>query len=268
MTPALKTTDDVRVEIARKVRALREGRRLPQRLIAGELGLSQSRFSQIERGDGSFTAEQFLRLLGIFNVGVSHFAPPPADPGVELQNALARFGGTHLREAPAVVVGEHLEQLHEVVIETLIGGDPRHLAALAPVLVVQADDLRLPKLLIDLRDAGLQNRLPWLLENVLAAIRARRAGALSRPWSGLYRRADTVVENFLQSVSPNLLLAQEVAVATHGAPPDLLDRHIRSSRGVREASEESSSISKRWGIVTVLQVEDFVEALRQAHDHD
>ena len=46
--------------------------------------------------------------------------------------------------------------------------------------------------------------------------------------------------------------------------PNVLDGGIRSKRTLEEVRAASSAISKRWGIVTVLQPEDFVEALRGA----
>ena len=63
-----------RSKIARKVKTLREEKRWTQAELSGRLGLSQSRLSEIERGQGSFTAEQFLTILKLFNVPVTHFA--------------------------------------------------------------------------------------------------------------------------------------------------------------------------------------------------
>ena len=82
-----------RTEIARKIRALREERHWTQADLSKGLGLSQSRFSEIERGQGSFTAEQFLEVLKLFNVPVSHFAVEQGESGSKIQNALARLGG-------------------------------------------------------------------------------------------------------------------------------------------------------------------------------
>src|SRR6185312_7927422 len=85
--------------IARKVRDLRQARGWTQARLAGELGLSQARLSEVERGGGSFTAEQLLTILRIFNVGVSHFATPAKpDAARQLQNAVARLGGSELQE--------------------------------------------------------------------------------------------------------------------------------------------------------------------------
>lgn len=85
-----------RAEIAKNVRSLREGRGLTQVELSKRLGLSQGRYSEIERGQGSFTAEQFLEILKIFNVSVSLFASGKTDLGGEFQNALARFGASHV----------------------------------------------------------------------------------------------------------------------------------------------------------------------------
>jgi transcriptional regulator with XRE-family HTH domain len=60
--------------IARKVRELRKQRRWTQAELARRLGLSQSRLSEIERGAGSFSAEQFLTILSLFNVYSTRFS--------------------------------------------------------------------------------------------------------------------------------------------------------------------------------------------------
>jgi transcriptional regulator with XRE-family HTH domain len=79
----------LRSDIARKVRELRTGRGWTQAELAERLDASQARLSEIERGDGSFSAEQLLTLFKLFNVGPDHFAPAPVD-----RNAESR---THLR---------------------------------------------------------------------------------------------------------------------------------------------------------------------------
>ena len=99
--------DRDRSNISRKVKSLREIRRWTQAELSGRLGLSQSRLSEIERGQGSFTAEQFLTILKLFNVPVTHFASA-RKPSEELQNALARLGADHLQES---------QDVHEAVKE-------------------------------------------------------------------------------------------------------------------------------------------------------
>src|SRR5262249_18893316 len=91
-----------RARIAREVKRLREDRRWTQAELSKRLGLSQSRLSEIERGQGSFTAEQFLTILKLFNVSVTRFASA-RKPSTELQNALARLGADHLQESQEVL---------------------------------------------------------------------------------------------------------------------------------------------------------------------
>jgi transcriptional regulator with XRE-family HTH domain len=69
--------DRIRLHIVDKVRALRRARRLTQAELAGKLGLSQARLSEIESGDGSFTAEQLVVILRLFNVGLSDVRRQP-----------------------------------------------------------------------------------------------------------------------------------------------------------------------------------------------
>ena len=57
-----------RLAIASKVRDLRKARRWTQAELSKRLHLSQNRLSEIERGAGSFTAEQLLVILKLFNV--------------------------------------------------------------------------------------------------------------------------------------------------------------------------------------------------------
>jgi DNA-binding XRE family transcriptional regulator len=84
------TRSGERAHISRVVRDLRKERGWTQAELAGKLGLSQSRLSEVERGDGSFTAEQFLQILRLFNVAVDRFLGE-TDRSLQLQNALARL---------------------------------------------------------------------------------------------------------------------------------------------------------------------------------
>src|SRR5262245_20270642 len=122
---------EARVIIAERVRRLRRERRWTQAELARRLGLSQSRLSEVEHGAGSFTAEQFLLILKLFNVGVSHFADDRRlEEDVGLQNALARLGGVHLQERADLLPSERLEDVNDVVREALIAGAARHITAL------------------------------------------------------------------------------------------------------------------------------------------
>lgn len=121
------------------MRSLRRREGWSQATLAAHLGLSQSRLSQVERGEGSFKAEQLIVLLGLFNVDLTRFLPPPTPDG-ELQNALIRFGARHLREVPGTPdTGRYLRP-GDVLLGVLIEAPwPRFITALAPVLIAQPD---------------------------------------------------------------------------------------------------------------------------------
>src|SRR5689334_20800224 len=108
-----------RATVAARVQQLRKDRRWTQAELSRRLGLSQSRLSEIERGSGSFTAEQFLEVLRLFNVAVTDFLPAKQSPASELQNALARRGAFHLRESAETVPSERLEDITAAVREAL-----------------------------------------------------------------------------------------------------------------------------------------------------
>ena len=107
-------------EIAQKVRSLRKKRGVSQGELARLLQFSPSRLCEIEKGKGSFSAEQLIFLLKFFNVPLSHFETSPADPGDAIQKALAHYGAEHLVENRDLLPSERLEQLDTVIRETLL----------------------------------------------------------------------------------------------------------------------------------------------------
>jgi transcriptional regulator with XRE-family HTH domain len=257
MTTA-KTTH-YRSEIAQKVRALRAERHLTQAELSRSLGLSQGRYSEIERGKGSFTAEQFLELLKRFNVPASFFVTEKYDAGSNLQNALARLGAVHLHEIEGILPSERLLEAEDILREVLIDAEsPRQITALAPVLVRHLDRINLVKLGIQFHDYGLTGRWGWLLENVLEAIRHELAGGLPRKEAVRYRRAELLLSNHLRHLRPSW-----PEIGTDG-PFDILDGGIASERSLLEVREASSRISTRWGVVSLIQPEEFIHALKAA----
>ena len=176
---------NLRKIIAQKVRELRISRHMSQVELGAQLGLSQGRLSEIERGDGSFTAEQLLVLLKVFNVTVNHFAPPERDVGPDssaqgrLQNALARLGASHLREDAGVLPTERLAEVTDVIRETLLEGAPRQHTALAPVLVGNIRSIRLRLRWQSLVPLGLDRRLGWVMEHPLEASSCRTRDSLN-----------------------------------------------------------------------------------------
>src|SRR5690348_810508 len=106
--------------IARSVRDLRTGRGWTLSDLSKRLGMSTSRLSEIERGGGSFTAEQLLLLMKLFNVPASHFAGPErGEHGARLYNALARLGARHLQESETTP-SERLDETHDVIREAIL----------------------------------------------------------------------------------------------------------------------------------------------------
>jgi transcriptional regulator with XRE-family HTH domain len=246
--------EKTKADIARKVHDLRRGRRWTQAELARRLHLSQSRLSEVERGDGSFTAEQFLTILRLFNVTVSDFAPEAGEKRPDLQNALARLGAFHLQESTDTLPSERLTDVGDVLREAIVASEfPRLITALAPVLVSNIGRVNLKRLYAQLAEAGLERRLAWLVENTLESIRRELPGLPSTTWRRLYNRAQVVLATFLEFVS---------AEPHPPSAPDVLDAGIRSKRTLEEVTNGSSAISRRWGIVTTLQPEDFTEALR------
>ena len=253
-----------RSEIAKNVRELRKERRWTQAELAKRLDLSQARLSEIEGGDGSFTAEQFLLLLKLFNVGTNRFAPASGssaghDREAQIQNALARLGALHLQENRDVLPSERFDAVRSAVREALVLAEsPRLLTALAPVLVANAEQVNLNKLQLELSEAGLPRRLPWLVENVVDALERSDSTGHSRAWVRTCRRAHVLLRAFLDAVRADTRLASSGA-------PDVLDSNIRSKRSHDEVAAASSPFSERWRVVTSLQPEDFAHALASAH---
>jgi transcriptional regulator with XRE-family HTH domain len=249
-----------RINIAKQVRELRKERRWTQVELAKRLELSQARLSEIEGGDGSFTAEQFLLLLRLFNVGANRFVSNAGrsagrDREAELQNALVRLGALNLQESRDVLPSDRLDEVRGAVREALVvAQSPRLITALAPVLVANADRINFNKLQFELSEAGLPRRLPWLVENVLYALEHTGSGTHSREWGRARRRASVLFQTFLDSVRA------DPHTGSLGAS-DILDANIRSKRSRDEATALSSPSAKRWRIVTNLQPKDFAEAL-------
>jgi len=241
---------------------LRKARGWTQAEVAGRLGLSQARLSEIENGDGTFTADQFLDILKLFNVGIDHFTSETArDTSADLQNALVRLGGRHLQQREDALPTTALEDTATVLYETLVSGTPRLITALAPVLVLHIDELNLNAVRAKLASIGLQRRLDWLVDNTCHALREELQRAPPRVWAQRYRRAELVLQTALD-------FAKEHAIPSQNSSPDILDGNIRSKATLRDVLGSSSEVSRRWGIATALQPKDFTMALRAARVGD
>jgi transcriptional regulator with XRE-family HTH domain len=252
---------NARVRIAAKVRDLRRSRKWTQAELARRLQLSQSRLSEIERGTGSFTAEQFLVLLKLFNVTASDFVSEPGEQELRIQNAVARLGARHLQESVRVLPSEQLQDVQAVLREAIVDGSPRLVTSLAPILSRNALKLNLVKLYAELERLGLERRLLWVVENTLRALELfhGESGPDRREWARIDQAAALVLQRLLKVMAPS-----GHDGAPRSPPPDILDTTIRSERTLEDVQRSSSKMSQRWGIVTSLRPEDFLQALKAA----
>jgi transcriptional regulator with XRE-family HTH domain len=246
-----------RKSIAGEVRRLRLDRRWTQAELAARLGTSQSRLSELEGGDGSFTAEQFLQVLRLFNADLRAFVAEEQDSESVLQNALARLGAIDVRESDRVVPSQIHADLSEVIREVLAGGEPRFLVALAPVLVRQADRINLRKVYADLSQAGLERRFAWVLENTAEAIDRAVGSHAPGAWGLLCRRAQVVFNAFLDAIPVPASSLPDVL--------DVIDPGIRSKETFKEVSTTGSATSRKWKIISSLQPSDFAKSLEAPH---
>lgn len=249
---------ETRQRVAAKVRALRRARGLTQAELSRSLGLSQARLSEIESGNGSFTAEQLIAVLTLFNVDIAQFLPP-ANEDDELQNALIQHGATHLRQVPGVASsGRYAAPSLAILAVLLTPRSARFVTALGPVLLKHVDSVSLPALRERLADAGRLARLGWLIQNV------RDALLLPPPNkdADLRRRVSRAI----------LVLSNELDVfpappTPLRSAPDVFDPTLRSAESLNIVwNQQASPISRRWGIATDIQPDDYRKAIWEAYE--
>lgn len=247
-----------RKSIATKLQSLRKKRGFTQADLAQRLGLGQGTYSRVENGHGSLSAEQFLEVLRIFNVPASEFEAPE-NLGSDIQNALIRLGANHLLGDGSRLPDERLNRVEEVFREVLADGTQgRHLTALAPVFVRNHKDIQLKKLWSQFVAFGLEARLGWALENIREALRLALQGGSLWQRAAPLRAAERSLEPFLVWVEE-----QRPRIISNGAN-DLLGVRSLSLKSRNDVLASSSVISRRWGIITRLVPEEFLEALKAA----
>ena len=255
-------TKNLRSEIGARIRVLRKERHWTQARLADLLGISQNYLSVLERGQGSFTAEQLLTILKHFNVPIDYFACTKIPVDGQIQNALARQGATHLLERTDIIPSEQLKDAAAAIRETLLSADcARQITALAPVFVAHARNLNLPKLKAQLAEAGVDRRLPWVVENTKEALARELREELPRRTAVAYEQAKLVLEEALRPWAVTNLLR-----GSKDCPENILDPDIASEKSKEDVRKESSQISKRWRILSRIQVADFIHALKAAYD--
>jgi transcriptional regulator with XRE-family HTH domain len=248
---------ETRAYIGAQVRALREARELSQEQLGERLHISRDRLAEIELGRGSLSAEQFLHLLKFFNVPASRFDPAPTDISLAIQKAIEAHGASHLVAPPAILPSERLASIDAAIREALIEGEhSRVVAGLAPVLISHIGLINVPKLFVQFRDYHLENRLGWLIDNTIAACEVMLQESPPRA----QKRALLGTVNVLRG-HRDRFFAGGAAIE----PPyeDYLGLPVVSLETKQLILRDRSEISRTWNILTILQVEDFVSAIRQ-----
>lgn len=240
-------------KIAFIIKDARKKRRLSQSELAKRLNITQARYSQIENGKGSFSAEQLIDLVRFFNIPLSAFevSKKKIDEGEVLQNAVAYFGGQNLYETQDLLPSEKFDRLNAVVFETLIASrSARLLTGLAVVIIKNIYDIDFNWIESRLIQRNCLNRWGWLLENTLEALK------LSSHYNKrTNRKAIFKISRYLD------LLKLEWEINKRENRDTLLDKNIESAKTINMVLAERSEVSKRWNILSRIQVEDFKKAL-------
>jgi len=240
--------------LGKTARKLRRSLNWSTSQAAEKLGISYSRLTKIESGLDSVSGVELIAFLNIFNVGIDAFTEDASDEQ-SIQNSLAQFGAFHFRRDPKVVIKDKHSTPRQALAYVLHNSDSyRHITALAPVLVWSIDSLALPDVQHQLSESGLPNRLGWLVQNTLTV--TERINNPSREWRRKLLRSSVVLSGFLEQQGPRIF--------TDVVSEDILDLGIRSIRAANCAREDAHGFSRRWGILTQLQPEDFETALKNA----
>lgn len=256
--------DNLEKLIGEKIRSLRLARRLPQRQLAAALAVSQATVSRIEAGKEALSIRQLIAVCRLFNVLPTDFIPEEGSAKTQIRRSLIRHGAKNLVDDERTLPSKRLADAKEVLKETLIAAEsPRDIAALAPVIVQNAATLPLDRVSSDLLYLGahLQRRLCWLLDNVIAALDAELKTPLPQAWKVRYLRAKTRIAGDFKQIKRRwdpLYGEKQTAVE------DIVDTNLVGSESLQQARAQSSEISGHWDIVSSLQVEDFIRALRES----
>lgn len=256
--PLQKKPRPLRQQIASSIHKIRTTRGWTQAQLAARIGVSQAQLSAKERGESSFSAEQLIEIMRLFNVGLDHFVDAP-DPEDEIQNALARHGATHLREIEDITPTERLQRVGDTVARVLLGpASARLITALAPVLVKNISSINLFQVHQQLKEHGRDQRLGWLVENTRDAVAMSSAPLPSQ--RAKHRQVLMVLEHYLDTHAP---AAANLEAGSLKAT-DLLDDDMASRKTLVAVWSKASPISRRWGVVSALQPADFARAMEDA----
>lgn len=238
-------------QISQGIRSARLGRRLSQATLAQKLGISQSRFSEIEQGKGSITAEQFIFLLQFFNLPISHFVKQESVSFEDqLQNRLIQLGSSQLREKENVLPSEKLADIQSVVVEVLVKANSQRLIlGLVPVMLQDITSLNLLRIGMQLGDLGLQHRLFWLIDGILNSLDARLKSFVPKAKLMRYRKSIMV----LNRCKTTWFLENKIE--------DVFDADISSQKTLDQVRANRDELANKWNMVTRITQEDFSNAL-------
>ena len=248
-----------RQQIARQIKEVRLERRLTQRELAKLLDITQARYSQIENGKGSFSAEQLIILMKHLNIPLSAFQLKGKQPDIDeqLQKALHYSGADELYEDSDVLPSERLEDINKLIVETIVAASSaRHIMALIPIIIKNASDINLDHIKRSLNRLGLENRLGWIIDGITQAIDKELQKFAPRKKMLLLRRA-------LVAVRPYVSIHQALLFCETTLPDDILDRNIASQRTLDSLREKRDPLAKKWNIVTAITLDDFIAAIRR-----
>lgn len=251
--------DNIKKEITESVKNARKKRRFTQKEVADWLDITQSRYSQIENGNGSFTAEQLVILMQKFNLPLNHLIGEKKTAVSQLQNALSRLGAGELYEEPDVLPSERLADVAKVITETIITADSsRQITSLAPVIVKNISLVNFNLLRRTLEEFGLLGRLGWLLESISHAVVRVLENTTSRQRSVLYKKTIVKIDSLTNSIW--------FFWSTSGknSPEDILDKTLVSQKTLEEIKSSRDPLAEKWRIITRITTDDFIKALKEA----
>lgn len=249
---------DFRWSISGAVKELRLKRCFSQAEFARFLNITQAGLSHIESGKSSLSAEQLIFLIEKFNLSLDDFVKrKKVLPEQELQNAMVRLGAKHLREIPGVVISEKYLDVCEVVFQVLLQAPHSRLVAhLAPVVLDKAPEINFISLFHRLVPTEKQNRVWWLVEQVLNSANRRLAkDHLPKPQMKKYKTATLILyDNIcIGDAMKELRDRQDIY--------DILDGEVVSVGHTNKARDRSDEVAKKWRLITGLTENDFYEAL-------
>jgi transcriptional regulator with XRE-family HTH domain len=255
--------EDFNLKVGEIIKKIRLEREITQADLAKKLGISRPWLTEIEKGNGALSAEQFVFLLSYFNQTLDDFFPSNKGYAtLHLQNALVRLGASFLKENDELMPSEKFRDMETVVFETVILGESALLLALVPVIVKNVEIARLQRIASRLQSLGLESRFWWLIEGTYLAIEKRMEGYQSKEWSKIYRQSKWVLGQ-IRKLSHFFF-----DVHRGNYPEDILDKTISSQKTYQEVKRLRDSLAIRWRIVTRIRETDFVNVLVETEKND